>query len=369
MPAVERLRAELQQAGVAAAVLSSYESVSAYAQTNIATQPLVPSRIACFVVPVDAPTTLLVCTIEEQEARATTRADRVRGYVEHADDPIAVLGDVLRDAGLGEARLGLELERLSNAHAEALRRAVPRAELVGIDRRLGVATTIKTEREIELLATQGVATQQAVERAIASLTPASTERECLRALLWELVQTGGRPEFAVFGSGEQTAQGHPTARDVPLVEGALWRLDVGGRYPEAYLSDLARTGVVGAPQPEQEEIMATLLEAHRAAIAAVEPGRPAGDVFRATAAVVEGAGIEMWAPHVGHGMGVGLHEQPALAPGERTPLEVGMVLNVEPLIPVPRRREAYHTEDLVLVTAEGPMLLTEPQDGLLRIVD
>jgi len=72
-------------------------------------------------------------------------------------------------------------------------------------------------------------------------------------------------------------------------------------------------------------------------------------------------------PHIGHGMGIGVHEFPMLEPGNDIRLQAGMVLNIEPMVVMEARGEAYHTEDLAEVTASGPRLLTPPQEELLQV--
>jgi Xaa-Pro dipeptidase len=367
MPEVEALRRSLADHRLAAAVMTSYESVSSFAHTNIATQPLVPYRLAFFFVPVEGPTALLLCNIEEAEAREVTSADDVSSYVEFAQDPIDALAELLAERGHDASAIGFELLRLSHGHVERLRAAAPRLDIRPADELINVATTIKSADEADALGQKALATQRAVERAAASLKVGATERECLRALIWELGQTGGRPEFGVFGSGELTMLAHPPARDVAIVEGDLWRVDCGARFPDGQLSDLARTGVVGEPDAEQQECMQLVIESQSAAIELAVPGRPAKELYRAAARVMERGGFDLWIPHVGHGMGVGLHELPSLDPGNDAPLKAGMVLNIEPLMAVPGRNETYHTEDLVAVTEDGPHLLTQPQTELLRI--
>jgi Xaa-Pro aminopeptidase len=66
-------------------------------------------------------------------------------------------------------------------------------------------------------------------------------------------------------------------------------------------------------------------------------------------------------------MGIGLHEAPMIRPANHTPIEVGMVLNIEPHVSVAERRESYHIEDLVVVTENGCRLLTTPQPTLIEI--
>jgi Xaa-Pro dipeptidase len=367
MPDIDGLRRRLRERGLAAAVLTSYESVSSFARTNLQTQLLVPSRLICLVVPVDGPTTLLLCNMEEREARETTIAQSVRAYVEFEQKPTAALAQLLADHGLADRPVGFELERLASGHLDALRAAAPHLDVRGADDLVAAAITIKTSTDRASLTAGAVATQKAVENAAATLVAGRTEQECLMAMQWALLQTGGRAEFAVFASGERTLITHPIAGDAALEDGALWRVDLGARFADGHLSDLARTGVVGTPSPEQEEILRVVLDAQRAAIERIEPGRPARELYRAAAQVIERAGFAMWAPHVGHGIGIGVHEHPTLDASNETPLEAGMVLNVEPFLPVPARGETYHTEDAVAVTDDGFQLLTEPQTALLRI--
>ena len=113
--------------------------------------------------------------------------------------------------------------------------------------------------------------------------------------------------------------------------------------------------------------MSSVSEAQAAALKLAEPGRPASDLFNACRSVVLSHGLPFTMPHIGHGIGIGLHEQPMLEPANKGRLQAGMVLNVEPMVVLSDRGEAFHTEDLVLVTDTGPSLLTTPQQSLLRI--
>ena len=149
--------------------------------------------------------------------------------------------------------------------------------------------------------------------------------------------------------------------------GTVWRVDLGARYQLGFNSDMARTGVVGEPSAEQESILTSLRAAQQAAVSLAEPGRPASELFDVCRSTALKRGLPFAMPHVGHGIGIGLHEQPMLEPANHARLKAGMVLNVEPMVVLANRREAYHTEDIVLVTDSGPSLLTTPQQSLLRI--
>jgi Xaa-Pro dipeptidase len=62
--------------------------------------------------------------------------------------------------------------------------------------------------------------------------------------------------------------------------------------------------------------------------------------------------------HVGHGLGLGLHEYPMLNPTVDQELLPGMVLCIEPAHREPGVA-GYHLEDLVLVTEDGVKPLTD----------
>ena len=94
-----------------------------------------------------------------------------------------------------------------------------------------------------------------------------------------------------------------------------------------------------------------------AAIAAIQPGISAEDMFFTCRADFAKEGLRFMMPHVGHGFGLELHEFPMLRPGNKTVLKTGMVLNVEP-VTIDPDRSGYQLEDLALVTAGGSRLLT-----------
>jgi Xaa-Pro aminopeptidase len=103
-------------------------------------------------------------------------------------------------------------------------------------------------------------------------------------------------------------------------------------------------------------------DAHRAAIEAVKPGRPASDVDAAARAVLDERGLgDAFGHGTGHGLGLDVHEEPRV--GRRRidapdpVLEPGMVFTIEP--------GAYlagfggvRIEDDILVTETGCEVLT-----------
>lgn len=362
-----RLDAIMAKRELDGVVLCSYQAVSYFGGTHIMTQVSLPDRLEFVVQPSDRPPTMLVCNIETSMVRTQTDIDDIREYVEFVDEPAEALANLLRDVGLESGRIGVELRRLPVAAADDIRRALPSAVLVGVDDDVEVAQSVKTRDEIDSLERGAEATLEAVLRAASAASANITEVAFCGTVYEQLAAAGGVPTFLVFASGERTLQAHAEAIDAPFEPGQIWRIDVGARFDNVINSDVARTGVVGEPRPEQEELLSALRATQDAGYSVIEPGRPAREVFEAVKAEFGRQGLDFWMPHVGHGLGIGLHEAPLLEPANETPLEVGMVLNVEPMARIHDRKECYHVEDLAEVTADGFRLLTQPQDSLIRI--
>lgn len=366
-PKLARLQDIIERRNLDAIVVSSYQNVSYFAGTYLMTQVSLPDRLALLVVPRRAAPTLIVCGIEKRQVLTQTDISDVRDYVEFAENPTAILVDVLKDRKLAAGSIGIDARRLPVASGNLLQERLPGIELVSVDDDIELAQAVKDESEMAIIEAAAKATLAAAEETAAELPRGATERDFSTSAFLKLMQKGGVPLFLVFASGPRTMQAHPESIDRPLQPGALWRVDFGARFHEVINSDLARTGVVGEPTAEQEDTLRALRATQDAGFKAIEPGRHAKDIFNAVKDEFKRQGLPFSMPHIGHGMGIGLHEFPMLEPGNDTQLQAGMVLNIEPMVVLEARQEAYHTEDLAEVTAQGARLLTPPQEQLLRI--
>jgi Xaa-Pro aminopeptidase len=350
-----------------AAVASSYQAVSYFGGTNIITQVAVPDRLEFCVMFDEGDATLVICSLETSMVRTQTDIPDIYEYTEFADVPAGALVSLLRDRGVTSGRVGIEARRL---HAEAyqhIREALPDVELVPIDDAIEAAQMVKSEDEIEMLRYGAQSTLDAVLAAAGATQIGDSELDMCGDIASRLMKSGGLLSFMVFGAGERALGAHAEAVDRPLAEGDIWRIDLGARFFDVINSDLARTGIVGEPSSRQEETLHALRATQDAGFNAIEPGRPASEVFTAVKNEFAKQGLPFFMPHIGHGLGIGLHEFPMLEPQNSTPLEVGMVLNIEPMVRVDEHGECYHSEDLAVVTPAGHRLLTKPQSDLIRI--
>jgi methionyl aminopeptidase len=100
--------------------------------------------------------------------------------------------------------------------------------------------------------------------------------------------------------------------------------------------DHAKTFAVGKVSDEREKLINTTKMALEAATNVIRAGAYVGDIGNAIYTVVEMAGFDVLREYTGHGIGEGLHEEPAIfcygEKGEGMMLEQGMTLAIEPLV-------------------------------------
>jgi len=150
-------------------------------------------------------------------------------------------------------------------------------------------------------------------------------------------------------------------------------LDFGGVYG-GYCVDLTRTVALGPPDGEMARVYGAVLEAQRAAIAAVRPGALAGDIDAAARDTLGRHKLaEVFGHSTGHGLGVEIHETPRIGPRREATadapapadvsIEPGMVFTIEPGAYLPGWG-GVRIEDDVLVTSDGVEVLTNVPTSL-----
>lgn len=179
-----------------------------------------------------------------------------------------------------------------------------------------------------------------------------TELDLAACISADMIRAGLRPGFVVVTSGPRSAFADAHAAPRRLATGDLVRLDIGGTLG-GYWSDTARTAVVGEPDAELRAVSAALAAGQEAGLSLVRPGVTSDAIFHGAVDAVRRAGLAAYRRHhVGHGLGLESHEFPTLGPTSPTPLEPGMVINVE----TPYYRPGWGglmAEDTLLVTESG----------------
>lgn len=357
---VKRFEALLAESGMDAVIANSLENVSYLSGARMVMQRLIPDRLALLLWPACGDPTIIVCKGEDVACREDCRIEDMRSYTEFVTSPVDLLVDLVAEKGLASGRLGIESQALPAVYVDRLQTRLPGATLVDCGGLMDRVRMIKTPAEIDALAQAGRATDQAIRGAFERALIGDTEKKVADDITAGVTAGGADVlNFMFLGAGTRSFEWHARPGATRLEAGQVLHTDVAGNFV-GYWSDLARTAFVGTPSPHQRNIYDRLYQAHVQTIATVRPGLRAGDLYFNCQAAYQEAGLPFHMAHIGHGLGLGLHEHPMLKPTTDEPLQPGMVLCIEPAYLDPGVA-GYHIEDLVLVTDDGHEVLTDYQ--------
>lgn len=294
-------------------------------------------------------------------------------------DPVVVIANACKEAGLGAGRIGLEIgvgQRMAMTRSEVdqLQTLLPGASFEDGASALWDARTIKSPAEQDALRFACAATDKAFSRAFQELRPGITEKELAGIIMSELVlETHEKPGFVMIRSG-QAKYGMVNVEPFERViePGDIVVIDIGANYKD-YWSDFMRMACIGEPSSDQMRFFDAELASQLAGVDALRPGVPLGAVFDACFDTLIDHGLAEHVPgmeRVGHGIGLDVHEPPSIARGAKEVAEPGMVVAVEPIFwDLPDHKIGnFAIEDNILVTEDGIEILSKtPKE--LRIIN
>ncbi|MGV9676742.1 aminopeptidase P family protein [Nocardia sp. NPDC003482] len=220
---------------------------------------------------------------------------------------------------------------------------------------------VKDAYEVERLRAACAAADAALATLLerGGLRPGRTERQVARELEWLMFEHGAHAiSFeTIVATGPNSAVPHHRPTDAVLTVGDFVKLDFGA-VVDGYHSDMTRTLVLGPPSDWQREVYDLVLESQRAGREALKPGVACADVDAAARSVIEAAGHgELFVHGLGHGVGLRIHEAPAVGKTGTGTLLRGVAVTVEPGVYFPGRG-GVRIEDTLVVREGGPELLT-----------
>ncbi len=262
-------------------------------------------------------------------------------------------------AGPG-TRLGLDAGSVTWADQRRFAGWFEEAELVPTEGVVAALRQVKDAGEVARIEAAAAIADAALEAVWPMLDAEPTEAE-VAAALDEAMRSRGAADRAfetIVAGGPNSALPHARPGGRRMVEGDLVVCDLGALV-EGYHSDMTRsTRIGGTGSGREAEMLTAVLEAREAGIAAVADGVAASAVDAACRAVLTDAGLaEAFTHGTGHGVGLDIHEGPALSATSTDTLRNGQVVTVEPGAYI-AGLGGVRWEDTVLVTGDGCRRLT-----------
>lgn len=366
-PRVERLRHLMKQRNMDAVIISNFENQYYFSGLKAITY----SRPIMLIIEQNQKS-LIIPTLEENHAKDKTDADHLYVYheVEEKEGEISYLKQVssmLKNLSPGST-IGIEYNTLPSQISFMMKDAG--FDIDNIETDVTNMRAVKDEEEIDMIIESGELVSQALKHSVENTNKGLTELEMdyfgNEYLFKEVSKNYPNSTFDYFvmsPSGiERTNMPHvfSNSKELESQDIIIHSRQVG---LNGYRAECERTLFIGEPTDHQRELFNVMVEAQQAALDFIKVGVSAKEVNEQALAVIRKAGLEDYVVHrTGHGIGIGLHEEPSLRFDNDLKLEAGMVFCVEPGIYVPGVGGFRHSDTVVLQEDETVAITEYPRD-------
>lgn len=275
------------------------------------------------------------------------------------------IGELASKTGI--KTVAFEKDHITYTQYEWLKNHV-KAELLPVSDIVENIRLIKDEEEIRMLKKAAVIADEAFLHVTKQIKSGMTEREIRDELEFFMRKQGadGSSFDIIVASGWRSALPHGVASEKKIEKGELVTMDFGAYY-QGYCSDITRTVAIGEPSPQLKEIYDIVYDAQIQAVNTIGPNMTGKEADEIARQVIEEKGFGSYFGHsLGHGLGMEVHERPRLSKNEKTVLQPGMVVTVEPGIYVPDVG-GTRIEDDIVITENGNERLTTSTKELIII--
>ena len=281
------------------------------------------------------------------------------------DDGISLLLVAIRELPQRFGRIGATLGnesilRMPVRDFQQLQHELANTEFVDCAALMLQLCSVKSDAEIEKIRYVCELTSDSFNALPELIHVGQSERNILRAMRIDLLQRGAdHTPYIVSASG---ADGYGDIimgpSDRILEQGDVMIIDTGTVY-DGYFCDFDRNYAFGAVSDQARRAYDTVYQSTDAGFAAARPGATTTDVWQAMWSVLEAGGaMGNDVGRMGHGLGAQLTEWPSLTATDRTPLEPGMVITLEPGMEFAAGKLMVHEENIV-ITENGAEMLSK----------
>jgi Xaa-Pro aminopeptidase len=227
---------------------------------------------------------------------------------------------------------------------------------------------VKDEEELALMSSAALVGCTLFEHMLGFIQPGIEETEVAAELEYQARLKGaeGMSFETIVASGVRSSLPHGRATTTRLPRKGFLTLDFG-IILGGYCSDMTRTVYLGKPTLRERGAYEAVLEAQESGVEAVRAGASCGEVDEAARGVLRKVGFaEAFSHSTGHGVGLEIHESPRIGAGQKTRLQAGMVVTIEPGIYL-EGEFGIRIEDMVAVTKTGGQVLTPAPKALIEL--
>ncbi len=289
----------------------------------------------------------------------TTWIDDIRSWASpHADDDgVTLLVEALKGLNNIGMTMGRESSlRMPYADFKRVTDALSASQFVDATRLVQHLRMVKSEAEIEIIAKICAIASSSFENASNLFSEGQSLSDAFRDFKIDLLKGGADDvPYLVGGAGQGGyADVISPPGETPLKAGDVLMLDTGATY-KGYFCDFDRNYAFSHADDKAKNAYDTLYRATEAALVAARPGARCCDIYAAMQMVIAQAGSDVG--RYGHGLGIQLTESPSFISFDKTVLQAGMVMTLEPSMQIEDGKIMVHEEN-ILIQDGAPRLLS-----------
>lgn len=319
------------------------------------------SFFQALVVPLDDEPVMVTRALEESNVIHRTWVERSRPYPDNGD-AIRELVEVLKDLGLGGARVGFERnsyyfpayqqDRLHDAYGQGL------VDCFGI---VEEGRIRKSDVEIEVMRRAAAAAEAGMAAGLETAVAGATENDVAAAISAAMFRAGGEfPAVMPYvASGPRSMIGHCTWEGRTIGPGEHVFLEVGGCY-RRYHAAMMRTVVNGRLTDSMYRAQETMKHALAELRGTLRPGMTVGEVDDLARGIIDGNDVgARLVTRAGYSIGIAFPPSwdegyiLSLMSGDPTPLEPGMTFHILPWMWGVDGDKTVGISDTVRITDDG----------------
>lgn len=228
------------------------------------------------------------------------------------------------------------------------------AELVALSGVVEKIREVKSEEEIQTIQKAVEITEKAYDYILGIAKEGMKEIELANELDFYMRKLGasGVSFDTIVASGVRSAMPHGVASEKIIEEGDMITIDFGCIY-NGYVSDMTRTFALGDPGEELKEAYEVVYQANKKVAEEAKAGMTGAEMDAIARDYITEAGYgDNFGHSTGHGIGLEVHEGPAISARNDKKLVVNNVVTNEPGIYIPGLGGIRLEDDLV-ITEDG----------------
>ena len=293
-------------------------------------------------------------------------AKQVSGFriVKHEKTIIEEVAEQVKSMNI--QTLGFEKDDVSFGMYELYKEKV-NADLRPVSGMIETLRMVKTPEEIEILKQAARIADDAFAHICTFIKPGLTELEVSNELEMFMRKQGAESSSfsTIVASGVRGALPHGVASDKVIESGDLVTLDYGALY-NGYISDITRTVAVGEPSAQLKEIYEVTRVAQQLALEQIKPGMTGIEADAIARDYIKSKGYgDAFGHSPGHGIGLEVHEGPALSFRSETVLVPNMAVTVEPGIYLPGIGGVRIEDDIIMTETGNERLTHSPKELII----